>query len=251
MFNKFIQKLKSFNALPYAILLIMSVILAQIAPYNSAEIQSFGLRAVYWASILIVSYGAWHIIEKTLAPRLNWHYFFVGSLCNFLMTLPLFGFILLLNLLFFNAHDTWLGLFYFWLQLTITSQSIYILIYVVISQTIKKGVDTQENYPPENTPHFLKNIGGNLLYIKSEDHYLRIQTTAQSKLILYKISDAIKQLDESHIEGMVIHRSHWVAKSAIKSHKKDGRKNLLILNNDDQLPVSAAHLKNLKTHGYI
>ncbi|PCI86254.1 MAG: hypothetical protein COB24_10545 [Hyphomicrobiales bacterium] len=251
MRDKLIQKLKSFNALPYAIMFIMALILGQIAPYNSDEIQNFGLRTGYWAAILIVSYMAWTIIEKFFAPRLNWHYFFVGSLCNFLMTLPLFGFILLLNLIFFNLHNTWLGLFYFWLQLAITCQSIYILIYVIISQVVKTGVDNQKNCPPETTPHFLKNIGGKLLYIKSEDHYLRIQTTAHSKLILYKISDAIKQLDESDIEGKLVHRSHWVAKSAIESHVKNGRKNLLKLTNGDQLPISATYLKTLRSEGYI
>lgn len=232
-------------------MLFMALILAQIAPYNSGSIANFGLRALYWGSIILISLLAWNTIEKFLVPRLKWNFFFIGSLCNLLMTFPLFIYIILMNIFIFDNHSTWLELFYFWLQLAITCQSIYLLIYVIVAQVIKSGVDEDDDCPPENTPHFLKNIAGDLLYIKSEDHYLRIQTTTENKLILYKISDAIHQLETSNIEGMSVHRSHWVAKSAIKAHTKDGRKNLLTLTNNDQLPISATYLKNLKSEGYI
>ena len=103
--------------------------------------------------------------------------------------------------------------------------------------------------PPR--PHFLANISGDLLYITSEDHYISIHTSSENKLILYKLNDAIKQLKMSDIEGMSIHRSHWVAKSAIKAHVKNGRKNALELINGDQLPISATYLKPLKQAEYI
>lgn len=228
---------------------MIAAVLAQIAPYDTDQIQNFGLRFLYWASICLGSWFTWNLINHQLEPKINKPYILVGSLVTFLMTLPLTLFIILVNILFLRNAQSPIDILFFWLQLIITSQSIYFLIYLIISQTIKsRNVEQTLN---TSTPHFLKNIGGSLLYIKSEDHYLRIKTTAENKLILYKISDAIKQLDESHIEGMIIHRSHWVAKSAIKSHKKDGRKNLLILSNDEQLPVSTTYLKNLKSQSYI
>lgn len=251
MRQNLLAKLKKFNNLPYIIMLVMALILAQIAPYDTASITNFFLRAAYWGSIIFISQLAWKILEKILVARLKWPYFFIGSLCNLLMTFPLLLFILFINQFIYDNQPNLEQMFYFWLQLAITCQSIYLLIYIIVSQFIKTGVKNADDCPPENIPHFLKNIAGDLLYIKSEDHYLRIQTTAENKLILYKISDAIKQLETSNIEGMSIHRSHWVAKSAIKNHKKDGRKNLLMLVNDHQLPISATYLKNLKNQGYI
>lgn len=251
MRDNILNKFKKFNSFPYIIMAMVALILAQIAPYNSDTIENFALRAAYWGSIILVSRSAWEIIEAYLISKLKWRYFFVGSLSNVLMTIPLFLHIVTINIFIYDNQSTGVGLFYFWLQLLITCQSVYLLIYVIVVQVIKKDVNNVGDSTPINTPHFLKNIGGDLLYIKSEDHYLRIQTTAENKLILYKISDAIKQLEASNIEGMSVHRSHWVAKSAIKNHTKDGRKNLLTLINEDQLPISATYLKNLKSEGYI
>lgn len=249
MRDKLIQKLKSFNSFPYILIAIISLIVAQVAPYNTSEITNFFARFAYWLTLSTVSWVAWTSIEKFLVPRLSWPFIFIGSLCGILMTIPLVATIALINATLLGTFFSWASIASLWLQIFIISQTIYALVYVIVSQIIKSRKEVAQTDP--TTPHFLKNIGGDLLYIKSEDHYLRIQTTAESKLILYKISDAIKQLEASHIEGMIIHRSHWVAKSAIKSHKKDGRKNLLILNNDDILPVSATYFKNLKTQGYV
>ncbi|MBL1240330.1 MAG: LytTR family transcriptional regulator [OCS116 cluster bacterium] len=249
MRDKLIQKIKDFNSFPYVIIGIISLIVAQIAPYDTDGIGNFFARFAYWLTLCNVSWVAWTTFEKFLVARLDWPFIFIGSLCGILMTIPLLATIALINFIFLDNVISWPKMGSLWLQIFIVSQTIYALIYVVISQIIKSRKQVEHTSPA--MPHFLKNIGGDLLYIKSEDHYLRIQTSAENKLILYKISDAIKQLDESHIEGMIIHRSHWVAKSAIKSHKKDGRKNLLILSNDDILPVSATYLKNLKAEGYV
>lgn len=249
MRDKFIQKLKSLNSFPYILIAIISFILAQIAPYNTDEIGNLFYRFAYWGALCLISWVSFVNLEKFFVPRLTWPFLFIGSLCGILMTIPLVAAIIVINILFMGNSFEWRHIGELWLQIFFISQCIYILVYIIISQIIKGQKTAEETANP--SPHFLKNINGDLLYIKSEDHYLRIQTTTENKLILYKISDAIKQLDESHIEGMIIHRSHWVAKSSIKSHIKDGRKNLLKLINDEQLPVSATYLKNLKSEGYI
>ncbi|MGL1919728.1 MAG: LytTR family transcriptional regulator [Hyphomicrobiales bacterium] len=249
MQDKLIQKLKSINSFPYIIIGVISFILAQIAPYNTSEITNLFYRFAYWYTLCCTSWVAFAQFEKFFVARLTWPFIYIGSLCGLLMTIPLVLAIILINFIFMDNHISLDHIGALWLQIFFVSQCVYILVYLIISQIIKSQKTAAKTATP--SPHFLKNISGDLLYIKSEDHYLRIQTTTENKLILYKLSDAIKQLDESHIEGMIIHRSHWVVKSAIKTHKKDGRKNSLILSNDDVLPISATHLKNLKSQGYV
>ncbi len=249
MLNKIKNKLSKLNTLPLFIVAMITLIVTQIAPFKSHEINSFMLRAAYWGSIICVSWGALLLIDYPLKKLMPYSYLWVGMLSTFLMAIPLTAYIIFLNVIISDFSIEPSRIVYFWANIVITSQIIFIFIYFIIYYIQKADTKTQQ--PNANLPHFLKNIQGDLLYIKSEDHYLRIVTSTQRKLILYKLSDAIKQLEASKIEGAPIHRSYWVVKSAVKSHIKDGRKNLLKLSNQDQLPITATHLKTIKQAGYI
>jgi len=97
---------------------------------------------------------------------------------------------------------------------------------------------------------------GEILAVSSEDHYLRVYTTAGEALILMRLSDAVDELGE--IEGARIHRSHWVARSAIRGVDKSGGKWRLIVgtpeSESDQpltLPVSRTYREALKQTGWV
>lgn len=244
-----INRIKAANKLPYIIIIMMTLLLAQIAPYNTHQIGGFLARLAYWGSIIIVSWLSLIVVDKPLKALFKWPYFIIGSISTLLMTIPLTAYIILINVTIVGDNFYIDGILSFWLQIVITSQCVFLLIYFTVHNVVKLYGGSEEM--AKSSPLFLKKIAGELLYIKSEDHYLRIVTTAENKLILYKLKDAMHQLEASHIDGMMIHRSHWVAKSAIKSHKKDGRKNLLVLSNDDVLPVSATFFKNLKGQDYV
>ena len=46
-----------------------------------------------------------------------------------------------------------------------------------------------------------------------EDHYVRIFTGAGESLVLLRLSDAMAEVQD--VPGLQIHRSHWVASSAV------------------------------------
>lgn len=56
-----------------------------------------------------------------------------------------------------------------------------------------------------------------ILALSSEDHYLRVHTPKGEALILMTMAEAIAQLPH----GFQIHRSHWVADTAIKDVRGD------------------------------
>ena len=49
-----------------------------------------------------------------------------------------------------------------------------------------------------------------LYAIESEDHYLRVHTSAGQELILMRLADAVREL--AGVEGLQTHRSWWVAR---------------------------------------
>jgi hypothetical protein len=72
----------------------------------------------------------------------------------------------------------------------------------------------------KHTPGFIERLPAALdpeevLAIKAEQHYIRVFSPDKEYMVLYRFSDAIRELDESL--GSQVHRSYWVNRTAIQS----------------------------------
>ena len=85
--------------------------------------------------------------------------------------------------------------------------------------------------------------------LQSEDHYLRVHTSAGNELILMRLSDAMAAA--SAIEGAQTHRSWWVARSAIEGARREGSQAVLILKGGIEAPVSRANVPKLREKGWL
>ncbi len=92
-------------------------------------------------------------------------------------------------------------------------------------------------------------LGTDLLWLSAEDHYIRVTTPLGSDLILCRLSDAIAELGAE--AGQRVHRSHWVARGAVKSAERRDGKTALLLTNGDCVPVSQSYLPALKAAGWL
>lgn len=92
---------------------------------------------------------------------------------------------------------------------------------------------------PHRVPFFDKlpvELRGNVLALEAEQHYMRVYTSAGSTLILYRLSDAMRELGA---QGMQVHRSFWVAYGAVTKVDGGGGGALkLVLKNGIEVPVS-------------
>ena len=82
-------------------------------------------------------------------------------------------------------------------------------------------------------------LGTDLIYIKSEDHYLEVHTTVGSSLVKMRFSEAVAELGE---RGIQVHRSYWVATSHVTRSVRSGKRTVLRLTGDHKVPVSVTHL---------
>ncbi len=90
--------------------------------------------------------------------------------------------------------------------------------------------------------------GAELYAISSEDHYLRVYTNQGEELILMRLSDAIRELEQ--VRGMQTHRSWWVALDAVVEHQRKNGKLILTLKSGVQVPVSRSFDKAVKESGF-
>lgn len=123
----------------------------------------------------------------------------------------------------------------------------------LLGYRIEKSADTENQagitgHNTDNSAEFMTLLPpeqqGRLLLLKSELHYLQVVTDQGSTLILYNLGDAIAQLPET--EGLMVHRSYWVAYDAIDELVRRGRQGELKLRDGQTVPVSRNRMQAVR-----
>lgn len=89
---------------------------------------------------------------------------------------------------------------------------------------------------------------GRLVAVNSEDHYLRVRTTAGSDLVHMRFSDAVARLGDA---GVQVHRSWWVAHGGVRAQQRDGDRILLELVDGTTAPISRSYVLAARQAGLI
>ena len=87
-------------------------------------------------------------------------------------------------------------------------------------------------------------LGRDLISLSKQDHYLEVVTRQGSALILKRMADAVAELDG--YPGLRIHRSHWVAKDALREIDRESGRTVVRLDDGRLLPVSRPYVARLR-----
>lgn len=68
-------------------------------------------------------------------------------------------------------------------------------------------------------------------------------------MVLLRLSDAIREVGNT--DGLQVHRSHWVAKSAVTKAERTGDRALLSMSHGPDIPVSRSNLPKLRDAGLL
>lgn len=82
-------------------------------------------------------------------------------------------------------------------------------------------------------------VRGDILHLCAGDHYVEVVTDQGRHRVLMRFSDAIEEV--APIDGLRVHRSHWVARHAIRGARRSGGRIVLHLSNGTEVPVSRAY----------
>lgn len=103
--------------------------------------------------------------------------------------------------------------------------------------------------PPAILARFPLKLRGAVLHaVQAEDHYIRLYTSAGSDLVLLRFSDALAELEG--IEGAQVHRSWWVARTAVVSSAREDGRQMLVLPDGTMAPVSRSYARALRAKGW-
>ena len=90
---------------------------------------------------------------------------------------------------------------------------------------------------------------GPLLALESDDHYVRVRTTAGEDLVHMRFGDAVAQLGSD--AGRQVHRSWWVAMGAVRSQRREGDRVIIQLLDGTEVPVSRSYAIAAREAGLI
>lgn len=92
-------------------------------------------------------------------------------------------------------------------------------------------------------------LRGDLLRISVRDHYVDVTTNQGTHALLMRFSDAISETEGA--DGLQVHRSHWVARSAIDKVTPGRGKAMVHLVDGSTVPVSKPYVPVLQDQGFL
>ena len=105
----------------------------------------------------------------------------------------------------------------------------------------------------QQAPEFLQRTSTpqaeEVLALQAEEHYVRIYTSDGSELVHCRFGDAVKQMPVEL--GLQVHRSWWVAESAVQSARRGSRRWRLHLLSDIDVPVSDSYVAAARERGWL
>jgi len=242
----------------------IAVVLAVIGPFGTYFRMSLGVRLAYFLVIGVLNWlqviflAAWF---GQIEPIDRWpvvgRMILAGLLASIPSTLEIY------LVLSWMGHPIPLAV----LPLTypenaLLTTSIAIVFGLFVEQRMRAEADAElervASLPPAEAavaapPDFFRRIppalGRDLLALEMEDHYLRIHTSLGSDLILMRLRDALAELGPSR--GRQVHRSWWVAEGAVAATSRDGQRNMLLLRNGLNVPVSKTYRDQVKQAGWL
>ena len=250
-----------------AVLVALGAVFGWIGPFGTFQDLGVLSRFAYWiAAMLVIGMGSWLTARAIahLEPSASWPPPLQAILGAVIVAVPGTLVVIVLEAIFRHAPPiTALVLIRIYVSVTVVMTAIGIPWAIIRSRRAREvAAPEAEQMAPVPVPSilptqigspFLRRIpaklGRDLLSIATEDHYLRVTTEIGHDLILFRLSDAIAELDPAL--GQQVHRSYWVARRAVAKVERDDSRTWLVLSNGAKVPVSRTYLPELRRAGWL
>jgi hypothetical protein len=238
--------------------LLLGLVMGVIGPFGTYVSLSLGARLMYFIVIGVLSWlqvillAAWF---GQIEPIDRWPVYARMALVGVLAAIPSTAEVILVQS-WLDRPIPWRAYPYIYPDNAFLTVVISVLIGLFVEQRLRAQADaelTRVAERPEAGPDFFRRIppalGRDLLALEMEDHYLRIHTAVGSDLILLRLRDALAELGPKR--GRQVHRSWWVAETAVASTERAGPRTLLVLRNGLRVPVSRSFREPAKEMGWL
>ena len=263
----FSARLLALQLLAFLVTISLLVFLGPFGTWASLPVSD---KLAFWATSVgvnwILAYFAIVITLRAL-ERLTWSLWAGVLLAGLVAALPGTGIVWLVVDRYMDYRPTDLsGLGRLFLQLwvlhlIIGSGALMFIRFFMIrrraaveSTPPDRTAEEAKNSPATSDPPLLARLPAEsraeLLHLRMQDHYVEVHTAAGMELLLLRFRDALREVE--NVNGLRVHRSHWVARAAVVGvERRRGGGLMLHLVNGNEVPVSRSFVHVLKAEGWI
>lgn len=249
------------SRIPLLVWVLTSAVLAATGPFGSYGEMSLLARALFWAPVLAIGIAVATLIRAFVYGTLGLRDRLAGSLLiTLLLCLVLCPPLMItLGALFGDREASMPGLPEIVLLVASVSLGVCSLRHSaeIAAAPLADLPPDAPDLPPsalppsvpalpaEETPaprlmrRIAAELQGDLVSMTVRDHYVDVVTSAGPSSLLMRFGDAIHEAEP--VEGLQIHRSHWVALAAVQGVERDGPRLFVLVSGGQRLPVSKAH----------
>lgn len=230
-----------------------SILLGLVGPFGTYDQLPLAARLAYWTAIVVSTYLAGFVLVNFAV-----HILFGadrGSVTGYALAgaiagIPVAGLVALFNRFAFGETSSF-GFVIALPYVVVTAALISALVaFFVQKATVEPGAAEISKAPPrarllDRLPHEKR---GQLSHLTMQDHYVAVHTERGHALVLMRMADAIAETQG--VDGLRIHRSHWVARAAVEGvERRDGKLHLR-LRDGTLLPVSRSYSEAVRSAGF-
>ncbi len=237
-----------------AIVLAVGTFLAIIQPYGVTDDLPFMLGWLYWTGLIlygtVIGVSVSRLTLKWLAGKPSAVILLVISTVTALFVTPV---IAVVHYLMgqTNAFATVHILYGFVWVITAGMTGLGWLLHIVNerSEVADEGPDSGDTIRSFMSRLPLPYRNAELYAISSEDHYLRVHTSAGEHLFLERLSTVIHQLKDA--DGLQTHRSWWVVETGVEQARSQNGRITLTLKSGVEVPVSRTFASAVRSAGWV
>lgn len=264
------SKLLCLNITAYVVVVGLLVFLGPFGTWASLTIFD---RLVFWATTVGANWLVAHVVFRVTIQsfaarnRSPWIALVLAALAT---ALPGTGTVWLVVAIYLGYQPSdMLGIIDLYAKVFVLHFVIGSLVYQLIEKSVRSrevareanalepsplGERTGDEPAPAPEANLLTRLPAHsraeLLHLRMQDHYVEVHTAAGSELLLLRFRDALREVEQ--VNGLQVHRSHWVARNAIAGiERRRGGRIILRLVNGNRVPVSRSFAPALKAHGWI
>ncbi|MFC2966479.1 LytTR family DNA-binding domain-containing protein [Acidimangrovimonas pyrenivorans] len=238
-----------------ALWFLASVCVAIAGPFGTYEALGLAGRLLCWSAILALAFvagaGTSWIMARCCRHRGFWQRQLIDAAFFTLFFLPILRGVLLAVTGPAHRHlvmDSWqmagavlmvpLGLSlaeYLWLRPRADAGE------AAAPGMLRPGPRLLDRLTPERR--------GEILHLSGRDHYVDVKTDRGKDTLLMRFSDAMAELEG--LDGLQVHRSHWVAVEAVRGAERERGRVYLTLVDGSRVPVSRSHQPEVVERGLL
>jgi DNA-binding LytR/AlgR family response regulator len=239
------------SAATLSALAAVAAVLTLVGPFGTDETLRPGFRALYWLSMVGATYVTGFAVDALLRPRLTHR---VAQLvCPSAMALAITGAVVAVNLALLGGlpgGPEWGGTL---LTVFAIAAIVVTAMQIVVTSLRRRETGAAPRTDGDADPPILERLPldkrGPLVALSVEDHYTRVRTLRGEEMVLLRLSDAIRET--APVAGLRVHRSHWIATSAVRAARREGDRAVLTMAAGGDIPVSRSHIPAVKAAGLL